>query len=619
MTTRTQEIQLALAPAGGFPWRRLAFAFLLTLLAIVLFAATFALGYSRLHDGRVLPGIDVAGISLAGLDRRGAEVKLREELPALSSGQLTVSLGDTSQSIPYSAIERDYDMQLMLDQAFAVGHDGSLFDQVQEQLRILLRGVSVEPSMTWNSERLAERVAAVAATGEVAPTDAIIERPEGRYAVVPASEGQTVDVEHGVGQAIAAVNNLSAADTAITLRTAPVPPAITTDQAQAAVDRVERVTATGVTVSGGGESATVSADELRGWVRLDEVAAGNWEVVIEREPAAQVVALLAQTVDQPAQDATWKFKDGAAVVVAAQDGRAVDVESTTNSLMSALEGRLDGGGSPTVNLAIAPVKPGFSTAEAQQIVSRVELLAKWTTNFVPSGPYNGNGVNIAIPTSIINGTVLEPGERFDFWKIVGEVTPEKGYTNGAAIRNGRTKLGEVIGGGMCSCSTTIFNAALRSGLEMGARKNHYYYITRYPVGLDATVWYSSPRSNQNMRFTNDMQYPILIRGINKYGKVTFQVWGVPDGRTVSFSRPAISNRRPAYSVKKYTDSLSPGKTKWVEYPVNGFDVTVVRTVRDANGTVLHRDPYFSHYAMIKGIMLIGRSDGDPRAGTEVRF
>ena len=48
---------------------------------------------------------------------------------------------------------------------------------------------------------------------------------------------------------------------------------------------------------------------------------------------------------------------------------------------------------------------------------------------------------------------------------------------------------------------------------MGARRNHFYYIDRYPLGLDATV-FQSGNSVTTMQFTNDTQYPILIRGIN---------------------------------------------------------------------------------------------------------
>ena len=47
---------------------------------------------------------------------------------------------------------------------------------------------------------------------------------------------------------------------------------------------------------------------------------------------------------------------------------------------------------------------------------------------------------------------------------------------------------------------------------MGARRNHYYYIDRYPLGLDATVFISDSGSTQTMSWTNDTDYPVLIRG-----------------------------------------------------------------------------------------------------------
>src|SRR3990172_7008740 len=53
-------------------WRRATFAFLATLAALFVFGGVFAAGYARLHDGRVLPGVEVGGVSVAGLDRRAA-------------------------------------------------------------------------------------------------------------------------------------------------------------------------------------------------------------------------------------------------------------------------------------------------------------------------------------------------------------------------------------------------------------------------------------------------------------------------------------------------------------------------------------------------------------------
>ena len=44
----------------------------------------------------------------------------------------------------------------------------------------------------------------------------------------------------------------------------------------------------------------------------------------------------------------------------------------------------------------------------------------------------------------------------------------------------------------------------------------------------------------------------------------------------------------------------------MEYPVDGKQVTVTRTVRDRHGKVIHTDTYFSNYARITGITLVGR-------------
>ena len=68
-----------------------------------------------------------------------------------------------------------------------------------------------------------------------------------------------------------------------------------------------------------------------------------------------------------------------------------------------------------------------------------------------------------------------------------------------------------LAGGICSTSTTLFNAAMRFGLEIGERTAHYYYIDRYPLGLDATVSITGG-GRQTMSFRNDTKGIIFIRG-----------------------------------------------------------------------------------------------------------
>jgi vancomycin resistance protein YoaR len=236
-------------------------------------------------------------------------------------------------------------------------------------------------------------------------------------------------------------------------------------------------------------------------------------------------------------------------------------------------------------------------------------ISRWTTYF-PVSEKNGNGANIWIPARLIDGYVVGPGETFDFWDAVGPVTREKGYKDGGAIINGRTEPQGALAGGICSCSTTLFNAALRAGYEMGDRRNHYYYIDRYPLGLDATVFISGSGSVQTMSFTNDTRYPILIRGRGwregGSGYVRFDLYSVPTGRKVSFTKPVVKNVRRATDTVEYTSALPAGTSKRIEYPVDGKQVWVTRIVRDRDGSVIHKDTYYSNYARITGVTLVGR-------------
>src|SRR5687767_12597128 len=217
MASRTDSFRSPYAAAPRVAWGRLMFTFVLTLIALIVFGAAFAIGYARMNEGRVLPGVTVGGVDIAGLSRSAAEGKLRQSLPNLSSGALSVDIGGRTETIPYAEFGRDYDFELMLDQAFSVGRGDTFLHQLREQVGILLNGVSLEPHMTWDNDVLATRVAAVAVAAQVPAVNASVERVDGRYAVSPASEGVAVDVTEAVEKAMAAVNDLSAASTQITI------------------------------------------------------------------------------------------------------------------------------------------------------------------------------------------------------------------------------------------------------------------------------------------------------------------------------------------------------------------------------------------------------------------
>jgi vancomycin resistance protein YoaR len=612
---RTQSLPVGVSPTPliSQTMRRMSFTFGVTLLAIGLFGSAFAVGYARVNEGRVLPGVDVGGVALSGLDRPSAAARLRQSLPDLSQGNLVIEIGDTSESVPFSAIGRGYDMDFMLDQALGVGRAPNFVEQLQEQLRTLISGTSVNPVAAWDNDALAQQVSAIARAAQWDPIDASLSRVDGRYVVNPSSPGQSVDVEGALSSALAAVDNVSPADAHVNVATTVVPPRIETATAQAAADLAEQVMGTDLRVTGPAQSMTITSAELRGWVHLDLNAEGtNWQLVVERAPIAQAVVSYGLANDIAPQNASFKFQDGGIAVVPSSDGLAANVETTTDSIMAVLEGRAAGTLGGVATLTLDSVPPTFTTAEATALAPQITLLGEWTTNYVPS-PLNGEGVNIQIPTKIIDGYVVEPGGLFDYLSVIGPITSPP-YTSGAAIVRGHTVLEGVLGGGMCSSSTTIFNAALRAGLDMRNRGNHFYYISRYPLGLDATVWITKSR-RLTMSFVNDTAYPILIRGINQTGKVTFQIFGVDDGRTVEFSEPIVTNPVAAVDRMMYVDALPAGIKKRVEFNVDGMDVSVTRIVRDAAGNVIHEDTYVSDYGTIDGLTEVGRYPGDPPDGT----
>jgi vancomycin resistance protein YoaR len=395
-----------------------------------------------------------------------------------------------------------------------------------------------------------------------------------------------------------------------------IPADINSDAAQAAIDRAQGVTALPLTITAAGTTYSVDSATLRTWITLVQTTPGVWDLTIDDAAVTTYINTIKAQVDQAPVDAEWHFGSGAEPIVSpSETGYEVDALAAVGQVEAALVAAQPGVAIPPIALTVLTTEPEFTTAEAQAAAGQVGLLGAWTTHYIPS-TFNGNGINIKRPAALIDGTVIQAGDVFDFYRLTGPYTEGNGYTDGAAIVGGKTKGEGVLGGGLCSASTTVFNAALRAGFQMGARYNHGYYITRYPVGLDATIWVSGS-SVKNMTFVNDSKYPIVIKAISKKRAITFQVWGVGDGRTVNLADPIVSNERESEQWYQFTDDLGPRQTERTEYGADGFDSIVTRTVRDANGNVIHSDSFRSDYKRVDGIVMVGRYPGDPPAGTRI--
>jgi vancomycin resistance protein YoaR len=354
---------------------------------------------------------------------------------------------------------------------------------------------------------------------------------------------------------------------------------------------------------------TRAAATIRGWITFG-FNAGQYGPIVNAADLTNALKPLAKSVLKTAHDATFLIgKNGhIAGVTASTTGQSLDVPGTLAAINTALAARAAGNASVggNVTASVKVTVPKLTTDVARQSAPLMKAISSWTTFYNPSPAFNGNGANIAIPAQTISGTIVAPGQWFSFWKTVGDITVAKGYRLGGAIVDGHTVEGKTIGGGICSTSTTLFNAALRAGFQMGARKNHFYYISRYPVGLDATVFISDGGGSQDMTWRNDTAYPVLIKATTSFGVVKFTLYSVPNGRRVSLTRPIVTNVLGTTTIFEKTSSLPHGRTSQIEFPATGFDAQVTRTVRDASGKIVHRDTFYSHYARVVGVILVGQ-------------
>lgn len=588
---------------------RFLFSFCLTLAALGVFVAAFAFGYGQLNAGRFMPGVSIAGVDVGGLDPQAAEVRLRAALPDLSAGSLTLDIGDTHRVVPYSAFGRDYDFSFMLGQAMQLGRSGLPFAQLQEQIGLLRSGADVPAAMTWDAVRLSQIVTSQVRLAESQPVAATLTRPSGGFAVSPSAPGLSIDAGQALEQAMTAVAGLSAADSQIELAGTVLEPSVPTAVAQAAADAGQRVVAEPLLVSGAGLSTTIDPAVLRGWLHVDKTDPAEWRVVVDPAPVQQFIADFAASANVAPRNATFKLVNDRIGVVPSQDGLQVNVDATVANVLAAFQARISGTPASSADLVTGPTLPSLTTQAAQQMAPRVTLLSQWTTHYFPDPALNGNGVNIQIPTDILDGYVVDAGATFDFLTAIGPITSPP-YEAGGALVHGQIVEDGPIGGGMCSVSTTLFNAALRYGLPITARTNHALYIGRYPIGLDATVWEAGPGSRHTMAFVNNTGYPLIIRGINSPRAVTFQLWGIDDGRTVQISDPVITNlRAPDYATYTYSDQLAPGKRRKQFDAYEAFNAAVTRTVRNAAGQIVIQETYRSSYRMLGAEYLVGHAPG----------
>ncbi len=226
-----------------------------------------------------------------------------------------------------------------------------------------------------------------------------------------------------------------------------------------------------------------------------------------------------------------------------------------------------------------------------------DQLATFTTRYDASD--KDRTTNLVLACQKINGKVVMPGATFSYNEALGPRTASAGYKNAKIYSSGEVIDG--IGGGICQISSTLYNSALMSDMEIVSRRNHQFVTSYVGAGRDATVVYGST----DFKFKNTRTYPVKIVASAKSGIATVSIYGIkePDREyTYSFSTKTISTI--PYTTKYVEDSsLAPGKEVVKQKGANGL-VTQTYMTKMLNGKVistklLSKDTYSAMQRIIR--------------------
>ncbi len=252
------------------------------------------------------------------------------------------------------------------------------------------------------------------------------------------------------------------------------------------------------------------------------------------------VKTLADNVIQEPVDVKFSVADGNVIIAEPEKvGRRLREEESFTLLVRALT--TSEAKTLSITLPTEITQPKLVASDRERLGLK-ELIGEGRTNF--KGSPKNRIYNIKRALEQFKNIIIAPGEEFSFVDYLGEVDGEHGYLPELVIKNNQTT--PEFGGGICQVSTTVFRAAIYSGLKITERRNHAYPVQYYkPYGMDATIYIPKP----DLAFVNNTPGAILVQPTIEDTELTFRFYGTNDGRVTKVDGPHILARGGDGSMK----------------------------------------------------------------------
>ncbi len=553
-------------------------------LGVVLVALLAALAVASSRSGEVLAGVTVAGTDLGGLGPDDA----REEIAALaaerSSQPVTFTHDGEGYVVDPVEIGAAVDVDALVAEALDAGRTGSfLGDRVAA-----LRGtdVALDIEVDLDTAALEERVAEIADDVDtaVSPGDITIDPVTLTVDTTPPNPGVTTRQDEAVEQVVEALDVPGAES--LELPVDVIEPETDMADVDDLADKARDVIADELVLNSEDGQLVLSPREVATLLSSEQVGSGTdarLELVVTDEAVEDTLVPLADPLlrdarnasyDVPRQpsttfdamgDTAWSKRAVNVSVVPGRTGTEVEPALAADALTEAVR-RTE----RTVQLPLAEYPADFPTEQAQELAP-THLLSTFTTYHACCA---ARVTNIQRLADLVDGTLVLPGEQFSINQISGVRECSKGFAPAGMILDG--EIVDSCGGGVSQFGTTTVNAVFFAGFDPDAYKPHSFYISRYPMAREATLNYPSP--DIDVRFTNTSGAPVVVRTAYTGTSITVSFYGRTDVTEVRADVASPTNIKPYRTERRVNRDLPPGAERVVQGGIDGFFVSLTRSV-----------------------------------------
>lgn len=229
----------------------------------------------------------------------------------------------------------------------------------------------------------------------------------------------------------------------------------------------------------------------------------------------------------------------------------------------------------------------FFTGNTQNTQSAV--LSAYTTYF--NEKEADRKQNIIIASNLIDGVTVQPYGEFSFNQTVGERTQKAGFKQAKIIQNGEYVLG--VGGGVCQVSTTLYNACVKSGLEILEFHPHSLRVSYVPPSRDAMV-----STYSDLRFCNPHPFAVTLHATVFEGGIRVSFTGGKIAYRYEMSEKILVEIPPPPPIVKIGD-----EEKILRSPKNGVKSEGYLEIYHGEKLVEKRRIREDSYSPIQGIIV----------------